>query len=224
MIGGVSAVLWALILVVLLKTVIFSLPFAMKEGEGGVFALFTGLYPPDVLEPTVITSAQAEELSARSREPSLMEGTAAKKHPLDRVGLHWALLAWTLFGTGMTLADGFFTPAVSLSAAIEGMATNRADLQHVVAPLTAGVYVLLFLAQMFNITRVSSCFSPIVFIWLLLLGASGIYNVTFYPGIFRALCVSYCCCGSDGPATRRGRFCTSRDLATMTACRVSSLP
>lgn len=45
---------------------------------------------------------------------------------------------------------------------------------------TCGILILLFLVQPFGIHRVSSVFAPVVIIWLLFNGVSGIYNLAVH--------------------------------------------
>jgi len=45
-IGGISAIIWSLTLLPLIKYVFISLHFGSGEGEGGTFALYQSLYPP----------------------------------------------------------------------------------------------------------------------------------------------------------------------------------
>jgi KUP system potassium uptake protein len=46
-IGGISAIIWFLTILPLIKYVFISLHFGTYEGEGGTFALFQGLFPPE---------------------------------------------------------------------------------------------------------------------------------------------------------------------------------
>lgn len=47
--------------------------------------------------------------------------------------------------------------------------------------------VSLFLAQRFGTGRVSSVFAPITFLWLALVGVTGVMNIVQHPGVFRAV-------------------------------------
>ena len=132
--------------------------------------------------------------------------TEAHKRFIDRPQVRYILLVWSLFGTALALADGVFTPAVSIVSALNGIGIARPDLDHAVAPLSVMIIVLLFFAESFSSFHVHSSkfLAPIVALWLLIIGASGkhsslstltwlspcfagIYNITFHPGIFRAL-------------------------------------
>jgi KUP system potassium uptake protein len=56
---------------------------------------------------------------------------------------------------------------------------------HVVA-ISIVFLLVLFLSQPLGTARLSYIFAPVTFVWLLLLAGTGIYNITKYPGIFRA--------------------------------------
>ena len=110
----------------------------------------------------------------------------------------------TLFGTALTLADGMLTPAVSVTSAVAGIALSAPNLTNNISSISIGFLVALFLAQRFGTAKLSFIFSPgktpgpvaesvliflasiVAFIWLALLGATGIYNIASYPAIFRA--------------------------------------
>lgn len=46
--------------------------------------------------------------------------------------------------------------------------------------------VALFLVQRFGTARITMIFAPVTFLWLVLLASTGIYNISKYPGVFRA--------------------------------------
>lgn len=50
-VGGVSAIIWAIILVPLIKYAVIGLEFGNDAGEGGPFAVYTALYPPPEVRP-----------------------------------------------------------------------------------------------------------------------------------------------------------------------------
>lgn len=88
-----------------------------------------------------------------------------------------------------------------------GIAVAKPAVLNSVVGISIAFLVPLFLVQRFGtnkvssipnsvaLTRACSClgiqisftFTPVAFIWLLIIGGSGIYNVAQYPGIFRAV-------------------------------------
>ncbi|KAG8908675.1 hypothetical protein FRC01_007307, partial [Tulasnella sp. 417] len=100
--------------------------------------------------------------------------------------IKWPLLAWTLFGTALSIADGILTPAVSVTSAVAGISIAKPNVINSITPISIAFLIALFGAQRFGVHRLSLAFAPLTMIWLLLLGTTGIYNITKYPGIFRA--------------------------------------
>ncbi|KAF9269675.1 potassium transporter [Marasmius fiardii PR-910] len=164
-IGGVSAIIWALTLLPLIKYVFITLKFATEEGEGGTFALYQGLYG---------SSSSRSKTKTSSSETSLM----------DR--LRWPLLIWALFGTALTVADGILTPAVSVVAAISGIGVAHKGILSSLKPISIGIVILFFLWQRFGTWKIAITYGPIAFIWFVLLAVTGIWSICRYPGIFRA--------------------------------------
>jgi K+ transporter len=110
----------------------------------------------------------------------------------------------TLFGTSLTLADGMFTPAVSVTSAVAGIGLTVPSLNNNISFISIGILVALFLVQRLGAAKLSFAFSPseppeptensvltfsmliVAFVWFALIGATGIYNIVSYPAIFRA--------------------------------------
>ncbi|KAL7409758.1 potassium transporter [Mrakia frigida] len=182
-VGGTSALFWALTLVPLVKYAIICLYFGTDEGEGGCFALFVGLFPPRT------ASDDDRELTQYSaKDERVLDST-----PVDRAGSgllrksKWPLMAWALFGTALIIADGVLTPAVSVVSAVAGIAVARPNVTDSTVPISIAFLVVLFLVQRWGTRRISWFFSPVMLVWFLLLAGTGISNILAYPGIFRAV-------------------------------------
>ncbi|GJJ12901.1 hypothetical protein Clacol_007147 [Clathrus columnatus] len=183
-IGGISCIIWALTIIPLMKyasthdanRVFIALRFGTDEGEGGCFALYHGLIPPH--------SATAEEDRTLTGDSFRKASTIQEKQWLYKA--KWILLPWALFGTSLTMADGVFTPAVSVTSAVGGIAVAVPSVSNHIIPISIGFLVFLFLIQRFGTAKLAFAFSPITFAWLALLAVTGIFNITKYPGIFRA--------------------------------------
>ncbi|KAF8799021.1 potassium transporter, partial [Phlegmacium glaucopus] len=175
-IGGISAIIWALTLLPLLKYVFISLYFGTHEGEGGSFALFQALYPPQ--------DQNLDEDRTLSGESNFGRGRAVAR--TFRQKARWPLLLWCLFGTALTMADGVFTPAVSVTSAVAGIGVAKPSVNKDIVPISVVFLLVLFFIQQFGTARLAFAFAPVSFIWFLLLIGTGIYNITFFPGIFRA--------------------------------------
>ncbi|KAJ7029293.1 potassium transporter [Mycena alexandri] len=175
-IGGISAIIWALTLLPLIKYVFISLLFGTQEGEGGSYALYQGLYPPEDYDGNLDRTLTGDSYKVASHTPT----TISERFRLP-------LLAWCLFGTALTIADGMFTPAVSVTSAVGGIAVAKASVSAQIIPISIVLLLVLFIAQRFGTASLSFMFAPISFVWFLLLAGTGVANITSHPGIFRAV-------------------------------------
>ncbi|KAF9077481.1 potassium transporter [Rhodocollybia butyracea] len=176
-IGGISAIVWSLTLLPLIKYVIISLFFGTSEGEGGTFALYQGLYRPEDPDTDADRTLTGDSVQRSTWSTS----------PRVKKVLQTPLLIWCLFGTALTMADGVFTPAVSVTSAVGGIAIAKASVEDKIVPISIALLVVLFLGQQFGTGKLAFTFAPAAFIWFLLLIGTGIYNISTFPGIFRAL-------------------------------------
>jgi KUP system potassium uptake protein len=100
---------------------------------------------------------------------------------------------WVVFpaiiGCSTLIADGFITPAISVSSAVEGLRLIYPDM-----PTTGIVIVILialFLFQQFGSSVVGRTFGPIMTIWFMMLGTLGAIYLVQYPTVLRALNPAY---------------------------------
>ena len=133
-IGGLSAVIWTLILLATIKYIYFALN-ADNKGEGGIFALFALL--------------------------------KAKR-------IRWVIIP-ALIGCATLLADGFITPAISISSAVEGINNIKPDFP--VLPVIFGIIIALFAVQQFGSSAIGKAFGPVMLVWFAFLAYLGITNI-----------------------------------------------
>ena len=152
LIGAVSTIFWALMLIVTLKYVILILR-ADNRGEGGALAL------------------------------TALAANAVKHKPKLR---HFLLLLG-LFGATLFYGDSVITPAISVLGAMEGLEVVAPGLQPYVVPISLTVLVVLFVIQRWGTSFVGKFFGPIIVIWFLILGATGIVQIVQTPNILEAL-------------------------------------
>ena len=152
LIGAVSVIFWALMLVVTLKYVILILR-ADNHGEGGGLAL-TAL------------AAQAVK---------------------DRPALRHALLLLGVFGATLFYGDSLITPAISVLGAMEGLELLTPTLKPYVVPITVAVLVGLFVMQRYGTAFVGRFFGPIIMLWFVTLGVTGVLHIVEQPAILAAL-------------------------------------
>ena len=92
-----------------------------------------------------------------------------------------------------------YSPAVSVTSAVGGIAVAQPTVTNAVVGVSIAFLFVLFAIQPFGTRRLSFGFAPstsspnlqialmtVTAIWLALLGATGIYNIVSYPGIWRA--------------------------------------
>lgn len=152
LVGAVSAIFWALMLIVTLKYVVLILR-ADNRGEGGALAL---------------TSLAAN---------------AVKHKPKLR---HFLLLLG-LFGATLFYGDSVITPAISVLGAMEGLQVIAPNLEPYVVPASLLVLILLFVMQRWGTDFVGKFFGPVIVLWFLILGVTGVMQIMQTPEILVAL-------------------------------------
>ncbi len=141
--GGLSSVIWTLILVATFKYMYFALK-SENKGEGGIFALYALL---------------------RNRK------------------YKWVVIP-ALIGCATLLSDGFITPAISISSAVEGLSTVNPDIP--IIPIVVGIIVLLFSVQQFGTSAIGKLFGPVMLVWFAFLGYLGLINIVKNPVVLEA--------------------------------------
>ena len=142
-IGGLSCVIWTLILLATIKYIYFALN-ADNKGEGGIFALY-----------------------------ALLKEKKAK----------WIVIP-ALIGCATLLADGFITPAISISSAVEGI--NNINRNVPVIPIIVGIIIALFSIQQFGTAFIGKAFGPIMILWFAYLAYLGAINILKNPSVMEA--------------------------------------
>jgi KUP system potassium uptake protein len=142
-VGGLSCVIWTLILLATIKYIYFALN-ADNKGEGGIFALY-----------------------------ALLKEKRAK----------WIVIP-ALIGCATLLADGFITPAISISSAVEGINNINPDVP--IIPIVVGIIIALFSIQQFGTVIIGKAFGPIMVLWFGYLAYLGFINVSKNPSVLAA--------------------------------------
>jgi len=152
LIGAVSVIFWALMLVVTLKYVTLILR-ADNHGEGGGLAL------------------------------TALAAQAVKSRP----ALRSALLLLGVFGATLFYGDSLITPAISVLGAMEGLELVTPALKDYVVPISVVILVALFLMQRHGTAVVGRFFGPIIVLWFVVLGITGVLHIAQQPAILAAL-------------------------------------
>jgi KUP system potassium uptake protein len=91
------------------------------------------------------------------------------------------LKAIGVLSVSMVMDDGVLTPAQSVLGAVQGLSVVKPDIsQPTIVGATCGILVLLFMVQPFGVTKLASCFAPIVILWLGCNGGFGLYNLIMF--------------------------------------------
>jgi KUP system potassium uptake protein len=107
---------------------------------------------------------------------------AATKRALALVGIAGACL---FFG------DGVITPAISVLSAVEGLEVSAPQLKLYVLPISITVIVALFAAQYQGTGRVGRVFGPIMVVWFLIIGVTGLIEIVDHPEVLKAVSPVY---------------------------------
>ena len=95
------------------------------------------------------------------------------------------LIVPALIGGSAMLADGFITPPISISSALEGVKIYYPNLQTI--PFVIGIILVLFFFQSYGTKTIGKFFGPIMLIWFLMLGSVGLLQITEVPEILKAV-------------------------------------
>ncbi len=97
--------------------------------------------------------------------------------------------AWVIFpamiGCATLIADGFITPAISISSAVEGLRINYPHIPTV--PIVIIILILLFFFQQFGTNIVGKTFGPIMMVWFFMIGTLGLFYLLPHPSVLRAI-------------------------------------
>ena len=104
----------------------------------------------------------------------------------------WLIIP-AMVGGAALLADGILTPAVTVTTAIEGLRTIDffygiiGDNQAIVVGITLVILCILFAMQKAGTSTIGKAFGPVMTVWFLFLGITGLLNVGLDLNVFRAL-------------------------------------
>lgn len=162
--------------------------YGPNEGEGGQIAIYTKIATALSIGPKAGAGADPDHLS--DTEFLLSRTRTSESYYNQSYFVSEYLSGFVLFlcflGCSLVIADGVLTPTTSVLSAVEGLEIQVPHISHMVIPISCGVLVFLFFIQRFGAEKISLIFSPIIFLWLLILGGIGVYNIMLYPGVLNA--------------------------------------
>lgn len=99
---------------------------------------------------------------------------------------------WVIFpaiiGCATLISDGFITPAISVTSAVEGLRALNADISHnTIITIVICILVGLFVFQQFGTGVVGRIFGPIMLIWFSFIAIIGVINLLENTHVLAAL-------------------------------------
>ncbi|HYW76664.1 MAG TPA: KUP/HAK/KT family potassium transporter [Gammaproteobacteria bacterium] len=165
--GIISLVIWALILVICFKYQIFVLR-ADNRGDGGIIAL--------------IALLRHRNRPGAERQPV---GTPRRTRRQWVAAGAWVLVLGT-FGASLLYGDGMITPAISVLSAVEGLRIAAPTLGGLIIPITCIILFFLFWFQRKGTSGVATWFAPIMMVWFLVLAGLGLASFVQTPTVLLA--------------------------------------
>ena len=157
---------------------------ALVAGNGGIGSVteefVLGALSLVVWTVTLLTTIKYVLISLRADNHG--EGGIFALYSLVKRCGKWLIIPAMLGGAAL-LADGILTPAVTVTTAIEGLRTIPAvhavlgDDQGRVVAITLAIIIVLFLVQRIGTAKIGRAFGPIMTLWFLLLGGTGLFFV-----------------------------------------------
>jgi KUP system potassium uptake protein len=90
-----------------------------------------------------------------------------------------------IIGCATLISDGFITPAISVSSAIEGLRIYNPDIPTV--QIVIAILIGLFVFQQFGTGVVGKTFGPIMAVWFTTIGTLGAIQLLKNPGVIEAI-------------------------------------
>ncbi len=167
---------------------------ALVAGNGGIGSVteefVLGALSLVVWTVTLLTTIKYVLISLRADNHG--EGGIFALYSLVKRCGKWLIIPAMLGGAAL-LADGILTPAVTVTTAIEGLRTIPAvhavlgDDQGRVVAITLAIIIALFLVQRIGTAKIGHAFGPIMTLWFLFLGGTGLFFVCQHPAVLLCL-------------------------------------
>lgn len=95
------------------------------------------------------------------------------------------LMGLVVLGAAMSFSDSIFTPAISVTSAVEGLELHLPGLK--ILPIVLVIITGLFFIQQFGTEWVGRAFGPITLVWFLFIGGMGLYRIVEQPLVLEAV-------------------------------------
>ncbi len=173
--GVLSLIVWAILLVVSGKYILFVMR-ADNNGEGGILSLMA----------LAARVGQAKDVPAgeKTQQPQRRNW-----HELKRSSV--VLIMLGLFGAALLTGEGVITPAISVLSAVEGLGVATQAFQPFVVPLTCAILIGLFSVQKRGTGRIGAVFGPVTLLWFVAIAACGLPWIVRNPAVLLACNPAY---------------------------------
>ncbi|TAJ26945.1 MAG: potassium transporter Kup [Reyranella sp.] len=98
-----------------------------------------------------------------------------------------AITVLAVIGLALFYGDAIITPAMSVMSAVEGLSAVTPAFTPLVVPLSLCILVGLFFLQSRGTADVGRLFGPVMFIWFVVLGVLGLWQVVKNPSVLQAI-------------------------------------
>jgi len=158
-----------------LKAIIGTNPIEPMLVLGGISCIFWTLTLQTTLKYVILTL----------RADNKGEGGIFSLYALVRhTKVKW--LIWpAMIGGAALLADGIITPAISISAAVEGLRIFNPQIPTI--PIVIAILVALFVIQQFGTNFAGKIFGPMMLIWFSMIAILGLSQLVLFPEVLKAI-------------------------------------
>ncbi|QDF98494.1 potassium transporter Kup [Azoarcus sp. DD4] len=111
----------------------------------------------------------------------------AHRHAAHAPRLAALVIGAGVFAAALFYGDAIITPAISVLSAIEGLSVAAPQFEHLIAPITVGILVGLFVIQKHGTSRVGRLFGPITLLWFGALAVLGLVSIVQTPQVLAAV-------------------------------------
>uniref|UniRef100_A0A0D9VVV0 Potassium transporter n=1 Tax=Leersia perrieri TaxID=77586 RepID=A0A0D9VVV0_9ORYZ len=195
-VGVLSLIIYSFLLFTVIKIVFIAL-HANDHGDGGTFALYSLI--SRYAKVSLIPNHQAEDdLICGYSNDGKPSATLRRAHWLKKLvetskSAKISLFLLTILAIAMVISDAVLTPPISVLSAVGGLREKAPYLTtDQIVWITVAILVVLFAIQRYGTDKVGYSFAPIILLWLLLTGATGLYNLIKHDiSVLRALNPKY---------------------------------
>ena len=107
--------------------------------------------------------------------------------PPGAVSRRALIMLLSIVGLALFFGDALITPAISVLSAVEGIQAAQPGLEPFVVPGAVGILAALFFFQSRGTGRVGRLFGPVMLLWFVVLGTTGLWQVATNPQVLAAI-------------------------------------